>query len=214
MSKTFDPQKYWEDRWARNESHDTASLSRLYAEINAGPPYRSKNHGIRAGHLEWLKTALEPHSGKTLLDAGCGPGFWFPLWQELGLQAKAVDRTELGVSNARATSDAVGADIPVSLAELSTLPFEDKSFDIAVTVMVLLHTPPSNIRETLRELGRVSDTILLLEHNYPPNATLSPHVFDHDYKGLAQELGHEILSETRRPMEFGHESLFLIRSAG
>lgn len=213
--KIFDAQKYWETRWENNISHDTASLNKLYAEVAAGPPFSTKNHQIRAGHLEWLRTGLSPFavSGCSLLDAGCGPGFWFPLWAELGFRTRAVDRTARGVSDARARSVSLNLDIPITLAELSGLPYEDKSFDVAVTVMVLLHTPPQEIQQTIRELGRVAKALLLLEHVYPPQAKLSPHVFNHNYRDLAVELGYEIVSELQRPMEFGHESLFLMRTS-
>lgn len=210
MANEFDPQRYWENRWAANKSHDPASLKNLYNTVRQGPPFPSKNHTIRSGHLEWLQKALAQWRGKKLLDAGCGPGFWFPLWAELEMDTKAVDRTEIGVADAKAQNEVLGENIKVSHAELSNLPFADNSFDVAVTVMVLLHTPPREIRNTMNELGRVAKNLILCEHIYPDNATLSPHVFNHDYLALASDLNYGIGAEWTRKMDFGYESLLVM----
>jgi SAM-dependent methyltransferase len=211
MNSQFDPQRYWENRWEENKSLDPEYLTTFYRDIQKGPPFSTNQHRLRADHLQWLEETVAKHRWRTLLDAGCGPGFWFPLWEQLGIKAEAVDRTEIGLSAARAMIEAINADIPVHRSQLSALPFESKSFDVAVTVMVLLHTPPDDIRATMIELGRVAENLLLLEHKYPENAKLSPHVFDHDYIALAKELDYEIVTEIPRQREFGNEWLFVMR---
>ena len=101
---------------------------------------------------------LLPHlaSGQTLLDFGCGPGTI-----TVGL-AKAVEPGELHgidmeesqVDLARSAAEAGGhANATFHVGDVTALPFEDDTFDVAHCHTVLTHVPDT--QATLREVRRV-----------------------------------------------------------
>ncbi len=99
---------------------------------------------------------LTPEPGGLILDAGCGPGVHSIRVAELGYSVWAVDFSEsvLEEARGRAEAAAVGEKIRFERADLTSLPFDDASFDRIFSWGVLIHIP--KITEALDELARIT----------------------------------------------------------
>lgn len=87
-------------------------------------------------------------NGKSLLDVGCGNGFFVARMKSLGLRAQGVDFNELAIAHGRQAFGLTEAEISGrSLRELTALPGR---FDFITLFDVLEHLPRP--RETLLEL--------------------------------------------------------------
>ena len=91
-------------------------------------------------------------SGKYVLDYGCGSGYGARVLADYAHQVLAVDVDASAIDHARAHS---GTDNLVfrKVPEDSPLPFEERSFDVAVSLQVIEHIP--DVRAYLAELRRV-----------------------------------------------------------
>ena len=89
---------------------------------------------------------LGPGDG-TLLDVGCGTGSFTAALAEQGWDATGVDLSEDMLRRARARG------VQALEADASSLPFEDASFDAAVSVFT--HTDADDFPAMVREIGRV-----------------------------------------------------------
>ena len=204
MADSFSVQKYWEE--VNSRRRETAWLVDFYNKIRLGSPFSTAEEESRANELFWIRRQVSRFNWRSVLDAGCGPGFWFQLWKELELSATGVDRAEAAIPKALQMAESIGSSFPVKQSILSNLPFADRAFDVAVTVKVLIHTPVSDIIHTMSELGRVADNICLLEARYLKNTNIAPHVFDHDFISIAESLGYEPLVEDH----FSQRQVFLV----
>lgn len=190
MQKAFDVQKYWDE--VNSRRHTTEWLRQFYSELTAGPPYPTREHESRARERDWMTAQIDRFGWKTLLDSGCGPGFWFQLWKEKSVDATGVDRAATAIPKAQDMASTISAPFSVHHHPLDSLPFRDKQFDVAVTVKVLIHTPPDTIRNAIAELSRVSSHLMFLEARYV-GKTPAQHVFDHDFEGIVTSIGGEVL---------------------
>jgi SAM-dependent methyltransferase len=204
MADGFNVQKYWEE--VNSRRRDTEWLIDFYNNIRLGSQFSTNEEASRANELAWIRRQVFKFGWRSVLDAGCGPGFWFQLWKELGLSATGVDRAEVAIPKALQMADSIGSSIPVSHSLLSDLPFADQAFNVAVTVKVLIHTTISDIVPTMRELGRVADNICMLEARYAKDRPIAAHVFDHDFVYIAKSLGYELLVEDH----FSQRQVFLV----
>ena len=105
------------------------------------------------------------HAGRHLLDAGCGTGGYLRYLLDEGHFAGAA-----GADIASAAIDLARERVPeadLRVAPLHELPFEDASFDLAVSNDVLQHVPEAHVHDSLLELRRilVSGGTLLLRTN-------------------------------------------------
>ncbi len=92
---------------------------------------------------------------RRVLDAGCGAGrHLLPLAQQ-GFQVVGVDREAavLRVLKTALTAEALPA--PLLQADLRHLPFDDGSFDLAISINVINHGYAATFRDYCRELDRV-----------------------------------------------------------
>lgn len=101
----------------------------------------------------WLLAQLEAGlpSGGTVLDLGCGQGFYLPLYARLGLMATGVEPDPAPRAEASRKAAALGFAVVDALAD--GLPFADASFDAVVMSEVLEHLPDP--RPALAEAARV-----------------------------------------------------------
>lgn len=91
---------------------------------------------------------------QALLDIGCGTGYVTEALIRIGKQATAVDIRDNSLTPA----------VRPIVYDGVRLPFGDKSFDAALLITVLHHTPdPVHI---LREAKRVADQIIIVEDIY------------------------------------------------
>ena len=107
-----------------------------------------------ATHAAHLLPHLEP--GQRVLDFGCGPGTI-----SMGLatavapgELHGIDLEESQINMARAAAKAGGHDnATFHVGDVTDLPFEDDSFDVAHCHAVLMHVPDTDA--TLAEVKRV-----------------------------------------------------------
>lgn len=103
---------------------------------------------------KWVLARIDKRS-KTLLDVGCGNGFW------LDHIAKNTDPSQLklfGLDIIESLS--LGANMGYTCGEIETLPFADKSFDIVTCFFVLEHI--KNLNQAIKELKRITRHQLFL----------------------------------------------------
>lgn len=91
--------------------------------------------------LLWILNRLTPKSG-SLLDVGCGRGYWATRCADLGMNVTGCDLV-------RACPD----NIAFHEANAEHLPFADRSFDVVTCLHVLEHVPRLDV--ALAELRRV-----------------------------------------------------------
>jgi 2-polyprenyl-3-methyl-5-hydroxy-6-metoxy-1,4-benzoquinol methylase len=103
---------------------------------------------------------------RQILDVGTGTGRAALLLAGGGARVTAIDASEemLAVARRRAQEQAVSVNFMIGDAH--RLEFEDRSFDVAVSLRVLMHTP--QWRDCIAELCRVSERLVILDY---PSAT-------------------------------------------
>lgn len=130
-----------------------------------------------------LERFLAPLTGRTLLDVGTGTGRAAIALARRGARVTAVDASAemLAVAQRRAAEAAVR--VTFDRGDAHALPFGDGSFDAAVALRVLMHTP--DWRRCLAELCRVSRSRVVFDY---PSAT-SAAAFQAAARRLASGLG-------------------------
>jgi ubiquinone/menaquinone biosynthesis C-methylase UbiE len=98
--------------------------------------------------------ALFDDDGSSVLDFGCNDGS-----MALAIQAQRPSLTFQGVD----IQDFLPCRIPRTIYDGRRLPFADSSFDVAMAVDVLHHTP--DILASLKELARVSRRYVILKEH-------------------------------------------------
>ncbi|MGX4770528.1 methyltransferase domain-containing protein [Bradyrhizobium guangdongense] len=115
-----------------------------------------------------ILSRLNPKPHDRLLDAGCGYCYHTVRLARGGCALTSVDFSEAALAIARQTIAGAGLGSQVSLqqADLTALPFEDDSFDFAVSWGVIMHIP--EMEKALTELARVlkpGGILVLCENN-------------------------------------------------
>jgi 2-polyprenyl-3-methyl-5-hydroxy-6-metoxy-1,4-benzoquinol methylase len=110
-----------------------------------------------------LVSALAPLDGRTILDVGTGTGRAAVLLAERGARVTGVDASAemLAVATRRAGA-APAASVAFARGDAHTLAFSDRSFDAAVCLRVIMHTP--GWRLVVAELCRVSRRHVVLDY--------------------------------------------------
>ena len=117
---------------------------------------------------------LEGHWPETVLEVGCNRGHNIQ-----ALQAILPDSTVAGVEpQAYARKIALGSGLAVEEGDIYDIPYGGRSVDLVLVCGVLIHVPPEELGEALRELGRVSARwVLAIEYASDSDVAL-------DYRGL------------------------------
>lgn len=110
------------------------------------------------GFFGKVLNAADVAPGDRLLDCGCGPGH-LPLaaLERLGPDGKAsgIDASPKMVQAAKRNASRRGAEVDFRLAAMEDLPFEDESFDVVTTTLVLHHLPDDVMADAVGEMFRV-----------------------------------------------------------
>lgn len=126
------------------------------AEAAAYDAWYRTARGAWIGEIEFrlLQRLLRPARGESLLDVGCGTGYFTRRFaSEAGLRAVGLDPNPSGLEFARAHG--TGRE-HYCLGTAQALPFADRSFDhsISVTALCLVADPKRAVRELLRVTRR------------------------------------------------------------
>ncbi|WP_423224720.1 class I SAM-dependent methyltransferase [Candidatus Amarolinea aalborgensis] len=146
-------------------------------------------------HAQWgsgrgdhavLGEVLKRYAPVSLLDAGCGSGRLFSLYQECGVRyIVGTDISEAALEIAR--NDFPGIDLQcVSLQDLT---FADNTFDFCVCNRVLQHVPPQDICAVVANLARISQWVYVNELTQSDDMAQAFFMRMHDYEALFGEAG-------------------------
>lgn len=105
---------------------------------------------------EKLRQILDGRDYRSVLDIGCGPGFFSILLAQMGYEVTAVDYTENMLAEARKNAEAYGVSVDFRQMDAQQLDFPDASFDFCISRNVLwnLERPCRAYEEWLRVLKK------------------------------------------------------------
>lgn len=105
---------------------------------------------VGATELRLLTRMLDPQPGQSLLDVGCGSGWFTRRLAALGLAVTGLDIDPAMLAHARREDPGTG----YVQADALALPFRDAAFDSVVSVTALCFVP--DWRRALAEMARVA----------------------------------------------------------
>lgn len=111
---------------------------------------RRYEEGVYGNRVKWISKYLESVSGRTLLDAGCGIGFFSEVARRQGARVTSLD---FSPSALRVYRKRGGGDARLLVGSVEELPFADNTFDFAMAIDVIEHL--YHPRMLLSELHRV-----------------------------------------------------------
>ncbi len=143
------------------------AIARSFDERRFGGPIGAI---VASGQASVLERFLGPVRGRSILDVGTGTGRAAFLMTDLGARVIGVDASEemLTIARDRATGRTERPDF--AAGDAHALNFGDRSFDIAVSLRVLMHTPRWQI--CIDELCRVSRDLVVLDYPSVHSAAL------------------------------------------
>lgn len=106
---------------------------------------------------------------RRILDVGTGTGRAALLLARGGAVVTGVDASDEMLAIARSRAAAEGLAVTFDTGDAHHLTFADRSFDVAVSLRVLMHTP--QWRACVRELCRVADQLVIVD--YPSIASVA-----------------------------------------
>lgn len=101
-------------------------------------------------------------NGRPILDVGAGTGRAALLLSRGGAHVTAIDASEEMLAVARKRAAEEGAKIRFLVGDAHSLDFADRSFDVAVSLRVLMHTPEWQV--CVAELCRVADRLVIVDY--------------------------------------------------
>jgi 2-polyprenyl-3-methyl-5-hydroxy-6-metoxy-1,4-benzoquinol methylase len=145
----------------------------VYADPATAETFDARRFGGPIGELVaasqarmLLEMAGDVH-GQRILDVGTGTGRAALLLAKAGAAVTGVDASEQMLAIARERTSAANLDLRFQTGDAHALGFADASFDAAVSLRVLMHTP--NWRQCVAELCRVASRRVIVD--YPSAAS-------------------------------------------
>jgi 2-polyprenyl-3-methyl-5-hydroxy-6-metoxy-1,4-benzoquinol methylase len=140
----------------------------VYADPGTARAFDERRFGgpigelVARGQADLLERFLHPVSGRSIIDVGTGTGRAAFLLSARGAEVTGVDASEemLGVARRRAEEE--GVRVRFEAGDAHALPFADRSFDVAVCLRVLMHTPRWDV--CVNELCRVARAQVLVDY--------------------------------------------------
>lgn len=135
----------------------------LYAYGGLGP----QNDGLGWATTDFVRQRFPSLAPKRILDMGCGTGMSsHPLaeaWPDAEIQA--IDIAEPMLRYAHGRSEAMGVPVHYTLANAGHTPFEDESFDLVVSTIMLHEIPQKLSRQVIAESHRLLRPGGVMVHN-------------------------------------------------
>jgi SAM-dependent methyltransferase len=115
------------------------------------------------GNASWDEVAAEflpvaanwAQKFHSMIDIGAGRGRHALYMNQLGLSVLAVDLSESGVAIIRVKNAERGGSVDARVADMTSLPAEDETFDCAVCFHVIYHTDYAGVCKAVGEIRRV-----------------------------------------------------------
>lgn len=115
---------------------------------------------LQATQQALMLDSLAPVAGRTILDVGTGTGRAALAFARAGATVTGIDASAEMLDVARRHAAEAGLGATFETGDAHQIPFPDRSFDAAVSLRVIMHTP--NWRQCVAELCRVSrDTVIV-----------------------------------------------------
>jgi ubiquinone/menaquinone biosynthesis C-methylase UbiE len=93
--------------------------------------------------------------GRRCLDVGCGIGRHALALADLGFEAHAIDRSEAGLARVAAEAARRKVDVTTRMADMTSLPYPDGSFDFDVAWNVIYHGTLADAATAAAEITRI-----------------------------------------------------------
>jgi SAM-dependent methyltransferase len=116
---------------------------------------------IRDTQDRLMAQAIAPAEGRRVLDVGTGTGRAALGFARDGAVVTGIDASEEMLAVARRTAADRALPATFQVGDAHAIPFGDRTFDVAVSLRVIMHTP--DWRVCVRELCRVSDWRVILD---------------------------------------------------
>lgn len=124
---------------------------------------------VAESQAELLINFVGTIAGRRILDVGTGTGRAALLFASGGAHVTGIDASEEMLAVARRRAEREGVTVTFQHGDAHALAFHDRSFDVAVSLRVLMHTP--EWRRCVGELCRVSDRLVIVD--YPSARSLA-----------------------------------------
>lgn len=161
----YRPKEFW-DNWAETFMDD-----QWQREIH-------KQHS-------WILSKIRAMNPKTILEIGCGFGRNIKFLIENGIEPNKITGIDISskmIKNARIYIQS--NKVKLQVADVLSLPFKNREFDLVLVHGVFMHVKPQDIEAVIRETLRITKkTLINIEQNYNGNE----YTFVHDYKKLYKE---------------------------
>jgi 2-polyprenyl-3-methyl-5-hydroxy-6-metoxy-1,4-benzoquinol methylase len=141
---------------------------RLYADAATAETFDERRFGGPIGRLiageqaRAVEAFVGNARGRTILDVGTGTGRAAMLLARAGARVTAVDASDemLAVARRRAAEEQL--QIQFLRGDAHHLTFADRSFEVVISLRVLMHTP--DWRRSLAELCRIADRFVIIDY--------------------------------------------------
>ena len=181
---TYNPEKYWHERGANY----------------IAPGEESEKPEVE--NLEIiLRDLLSPVDleGLGILEVGSGYGRIYnellPIINNKRYDKEAISFTMCDFVESMRYKCLRNTDILPDYWDGNELPYNDNEFDLVISFSVLLHVPPENIEQVLKEHARVCNKYLFIATYFGGLDRLAEHCFEHNYKNLFEKLNLKIEDE-------------------
>lgn len=136
------------------------------------------------GRSDWLRPESEvvdtaahlfKNGFRRALDLGCGLGRHALHLAQTGYAVCAMDMSEVGLNELRATAAAQNLTIETQRASMISLPFDDQSFDYVVSYNVFCHGDADVVAAAVSEARRVLRNCGILQATMLSSRSAAPH---------------------------------------
>lgn len=154
-------------------------------------------HKIHNQH-ELILKVIRSENPKSILEVGSGFGRNIKWLIENGVKAEIITGTDISTNMLKQSKKYIDNHrVNLRKADVLNLPFKNNAFDLVLVFAVLMHVKPSQIKNALSEIKRVSGkSIIIVEQNYLSNAKFEAskwYTFLHDYRNIFSGLSFVIL---------------------
>ena len=135
------------------------------AEREQTPLWKNENEAVGS-----VLRRLRP---STVIDVPVGTGRFFPLYQELGIQATGIDASAEMLGHAEAKARQMDLNVTLRQGDIRQLPYDDATFDAAVCMRLFNWLEPDDVVAAVQEMARVARVVVFGFRGYAPLSTLN-----------------------------------------